>query len=506
MAEDGYPKVGHFEGVPEFKAHLQSLGLADDLPVDDRILSAAEGSPMAQPLAVDGFTLGNRWCVHPMEGWDGTTTGEPTEHTLRRWQHFGESGCKWIWGGEAFAVQADARANPNQIGLIDGDADRAERGVRALLDRLVTAHKATIGNTDDLLVGLQLTHSGRFCKPFDKKQLRPRIAYHHPLLDRKFGIAPDDDSTVLTDDDLERVIENYISAAKVAQRAGFQFVDVKHCHGYLGHEMLSAFTRKGKFGGSLENRTRFAREIIQGIQAECPGLKIGVRLSVFDAVPFKPDATKGGGGKLGPGIPEDFKAYLPYYYGFGCNPENPLEMDLREPIEFIRMLVGMGVRMINASCASPYYNPHFMRPATFPPSDGYQPPEDPLVGVARQVRAVREIKEACPEAILVGTGYTYLQEYFPHVAQAVVRNGWADSIGVGRLVLSYWEMPADTLAGRGMQGKRICRTFSDCTTGPRNGLISGCFPLDPYYKDAPEHGELKAKKAEMRKALTVIKK
>jgi len=171
---------------------------------------------------------------------------------------------------------------------------------------------------------------------------------------------------------------------------------------------------------------------------------------------------------------------------------------------FINMLAGLGVQMVNASAASPYYNPHFQRPAMFPPSDGYQPPEDPLVGCARQINAVREIKKSCPRSIFVGTGYTYFQEYLPNIAQAVIRDNWCDSVGIGRLVLSYWEMPADTLAGRPMQGKRICRTFSDCTTAPRNGIISGCYPLDAHYKDAPEHVGLKTKKMELRKRLSVV--
>ncbi|HYO10602.1 MAG TPA: hypothetical protein VER17_16665 [Tepidisphaeraceae bacterium] len=501
MAED-FPKVGHFKDVPAFRGRLAELGL--DLPLDDSVLSAQQASPLAQPLDVGGFVVGNRWCVHPMEGWDGTTDGLPSEHTVRRWRNFGLSGCKWIWGGEAFAVQDDGRANPNQIGIIDNDVERAARGLAQLIEACTNAHREQMGSTDDLLVGLQLTHSGRFCRPFDKKKLEPRIAYHHPILDPKFHIQPDDDSVVITDDYIKRLIANYVRAAKLAQRIGFRFVDVKHCHGYLGHEMLSAFTREGPYGGSFDNRTRFAREIIQGIQAECPGLLIGVRLSVFDAPPFKPDPARGGSGKLGPGIPEAFESFLPYRYGFGCKMDNPLEMDLREPIEFINMLAGMGVRMINASACSPYYNPHFQRPAIFPPSDGYQPPEDPLVGVARQVDAVRQLKAACPNSVFVGTGYTYLQEYLPHVAQAVVRQGWADSIGLGRLVLSYWELPADTLAGRPMTTKKICRTFSDCTTAPRNGMISGCFPLDPYYKEDPVHAQLKGKKNELRKALMVI--
>src|SRR5688572_17876139 len=333
MAED-FPKVGHFKDIAAFAARLRELAL--DLPADERVLSAAENSPLAAPIDVPGFgRVGNRWCVHPMEGWDGTTDGQPSEHTVRRWKNFGASGCKLIWGGEAFAVQADGRANPNQIGLIDGDVDRAARGLRTLLDTLTEAHREGFQNTDDLLVGLQLTHSGRFCRPYDKKKLEPRIAYHHPLLDRKFNIAPDDGSVVITDDYIKSLVSNYIAAAKLAQRIGFKFVDVKQCHGYLGHEFLSAYTRPGPYGGAYENRTRFAREIIGGIQAECPGLIIGVRLSAFDQPSFHPDPTKGSKGKLGPGVPDDFSDALPYHFGFGCSETNPLEMDLTEPVRWI---------------------------------------------------------------------------------------------------------------------------------------------------------------------------
>jgi 2,4-dienoyl-CoA reductase-like NADH-dependent reductase (Old Yellow Enzyme family) len=502
MAERAFPKLSQFKTPAEFKARSAQLGLS--FPCDDTVLSAKQGSPLAQPLTIGNVTIGNRWCIHPMEGWDGTTSGEPTEHTRRRWRHFGESGAKLIWGGEAFAVQADGRANPNQLAVVDDDVERAENGVRNLFSVLVKAHGSGVGFSDDLLVGLQLTHSGRFCRPHDKRKLEPRIAYHHPILDGKFGIASGDDSVVISDDYIKRLIDSYVRAATIARRAGFHFVDVKHCHGYLGHELLSAHTREGRYGGSFENRTRFAREIIEGIRAECPGLMVGVRLSVFDHPPFKPDPARGGDGKLGPGVPEEYAHLIPYRWGFGCNPNNPLEIDLTEPIMFINMLRALDVRLINASCCSPYYNPHFQRPAIFPPSDGYQPPEDPLVGVARQMNAVRELKRACPESIFVGSGYTYLQEYLPHVAQAAVREGWTDFVGVGRLVLSYWDMPADVLNGKPLQVKRICRTFSDCTTAPRNGIVSGCFPLDPYYKESPEHEELKGKKAELRKSLTVM--
>jgi hypothetical protein len=149
------------------------------------------------------------------------------------------------------------------------------------------------------------------------------------------------------------------------------------------------------------------------------------------------------------------------------------------------------VRWVCITAGSPYYNPHMQRPALFPPSDGYLPPEDPLVGVARQIAATASLKKDFPGMAIVGSAYSYLQEWLPHVAQYNVRHGMTDFVGLGRMVLSYPDLPADVLAGRPLQRKQICRTFSDCTTGPRLGLVSGCFPLDPFYKAHPDAAALK---------------
>jgi 2,4-dienoyl-CoA reductase-like NADH-dependent reductase (Old Yellow Enzyme family) len=167
---------------------------------------------------------------------------------------------------------------------------------------------------------------------------------------------------------------------------------------------------------------------------------------------------------------------------------------LSEPVQFLDALTKLGIRLVCITAGSPYYNPHIQRPALFPPSDGYQPPEDPLVGVARQIQVVGELKRRRPDLIYVGTGYSYLQEWLPNVAQRVVRDGLVDSVGIGRMVLTYPEIVADTLAGRELQRKRICRTFSDCTTGPRNGLVSGCYPLDDFFKQHPHRALLDAAK------------
>jgi 2,4-dienoyl-CoA reductase-like NADH-dependent reductase (Old Yellow Enzyme family) len=193
----------------------------------------------------------------------------------------------------------------------------------------------------------------------------------------------------------------------------------------------------------------------------------------------------------------EYQQHLPYQFGFGAKSDDPLQIYLSEGIELLRRLKAAGVLAANISCGSPYYNPHIMRPAIFPPSDGYQPPEDPLVGVARQIQAARACKAAVPDLPMVGTGYSYLQDYLPHAAQAVIRAGWIDLVGLGRMVLSYPEMPPTRCPGT-TERKKVCRTFSDCTTAPRSGLVSGCYPLDPYYKERPEAEELKRVKQELR--------
>jgi NADPH2 dehydrogenase len=225
--------------------------------------------------------------------------------------------------------------------------------------------------------------------------------------------------------------------------------------------------------------------LVAGIRRDAPGLQFGVRLSAFDWLPFKMGEDRRG-------VPEPHEGAYPY--SFGANPEKPLQIDLAETFQFLELLGELGIKLVCISAGSPYYNPHIQRPALFPPSDGYQPPEDPLAGVARQIAVTAQLKQRFPQLCLVGSGYTYLQEWLPNVGQHYVRTGQVDFVGLGRLVLSYHDLPFDVIHGQPLQTKRICRTFSDCTTGPRNGLVSGCYPLDPFYKARPENEELKALK------------
>ncbi len=464
-----YPRIASLKTHDDFLRRLSELGI--ELPSDEYVLDGDQ-APLAQRLETSVASIGNRFCILPMEGWDGTKDGKPTELTVRRWRNFGISGAKLIWGGEAVAVRHDGRANPNQVMISEPNLGEIE----ALRLQLVAAHEDRFGSSDDLLVGLQLTHSGRFARPNEKTRAEPRAAQRNPALDARLGIV--DDSALLSDDELDQLVDDFIAAAVMAERAGFKFVDIKHCHGYLGHELLSGVDRAGKYGGSFENRTRFLKSIAAGIRAHAPTLAIGVRVSIFDFLPYKPadDQT---------GIADASADPRLVFGGDGAGGIN-----LDEPSKFMELLQQLGIQLVCTTAGSPYYNPHIQRPAYFPPSDGYQPPEDPLIGVARQINATAALKRRHPDLVFVGSGYTYLQDWLPGVAQAVVRDGMVDAVGLGRMVLSYPDLPADVLAGSPLARKRVCRTFSDCTTAPRNGIVSGCYPLDAFYKARPERKQL----------------
>ena len=479
MADVRYPRLASFKTADALRRHLRQSGIALEL---DDALPAAERLALAQPIDVGPVRVGNRFCILPMEGWDGTSGGAPSELTRRRWRRFGISGAKLIWGGEAVAVRQDGRANPNQL-LLTRDT---QGEIAALRDVLVAAHRGRFGsNADgDLFIGLQLTHSGRFARPHATDRPEPLAAYAHPWLDRRFpgGLQ------MVPDEDLDRLVDQFVEAARLAWDAGFAFVDVKACHGYLGHELLSARDREGRYGGSLENRTRFLRSIVAGIRDASPRLAIGVRLSVFDTVPFRKNAR---------GVGEGEAPASSYRWAFGLFDSDKGSMDeaLADARQVLGILERLGVRWICVTAGSPYYNPHVQRPALFPPVDGYLPPEDPLAGVARQIDATARLKAACPSLVFVGSGYSYLQEWLPHVAERNVREGLTDFVGLGRMVLAYPDLPADVLSGVPLKRKAICRTFSDCTTGPRLGLVSGCYPLDPFYEAHPDGARLRACKA-----------
>ncbi|HMF14863.1 MAG TPA: NADH:flavin oxidoreductase [Gemmataceae bacterium] len=436
-----------FRTRADLEAEAQRLGL--DLRFTDDL------APLFRPVKVGPYRVGNSLCIQPMEGCDGTLDGRPDELTFRRYRRFGAGGAKLIWG-EATSVVEEGRANPRQLWLTDQTAPDFER----LLRDCRQAHRDAFGRDDDLLVGLQLTHSGRYCYQ------RRLIAFNDYLLDPK-TVGPT--YPLLEDDYLARLPDYYVAAAKLAQRMGFQFVDIKQCHRYLLSELLAACTRPGPYGGSLENRTRLAREIVTRIRSEVPGLLIATRLNVYDGVP--PDN----------GTRTAQPSNSPVW---GARHDDYSIPDMTEPVSWIGEMLKLGVGLVNVSMGNPYAVPHVIRPYEYPPPDGYETPEHPLVGVDRHFRLAEQVQRAFTGVPVVGSGYSYLQEYLFDAGAANIRDERITFLGVGRAALPQPDFAKQLMEHGRLVRNRVCRTFSYCTALMRakhnelGQFATGCPPFD----------------------------
>lgn len=430
---------------------------------------------LARPVQVGGFRVGNSIAIHPMEGCDGKLNGEPDELTFRRYQRFGRGGAKLIWF-EATAVREEGRANTRQLWIHEGSLREMAR-LREVCEK---AHQEVFGSTSDLLMPLQLTHSGRYAVP---KRI---IAYHNPAVDAKFHVAAD--YPVISDDELERLEDDYVAAARLALRAGYRAVDLKVTHGYLLNELLGAKQREGRYGGSLENRTRFIRNVLGKIRAALGDqMMLCMRLGVFEGVPYVRDEATG----IGIPIPHA----LPYRHGFGVDENNPFEADLTEVKQAIGWFKEWGIQLLNVSMGVPYFNPHIGRPFEKPDDGNYESPEHPLMGVDRHFRIAGELQRTFPDLPMVGTGYSWLQIFAIHAAARNLADGNITFFGAGRNALAYPDFAKDALEKGVLDDKRVCRTVTFCTFlmrqkhHPLGQYPTGCPPYDkevygPIIKEA----------------------
>ena len=443
-------KFFKYKSIADLEAENQRLDI--DLRFSDDL------SSLEQPIVIDGRCVGNRWAIHPMEGCDGELDGRPGELTLRRYRRFGDGGAKLIWG-EACAVNLNARANPRQIVL----NEETKGTFVELVQGCRQAHREANGDDTDLLIGLQLTHSGRYASPL------PLIATHDPLLVGRYKV--DDTTPTLSDSALSAMIDDYVQAAKLAAEVGFDFVDVKQCHRYLLGELLGARNRDGRYGGSYENRTRLATEIFTAIRQEVPSLILATRMNAYDGIPF-----------TNLGEPEPWTA--PLANGWGMSIDDPFQPDMTEPIRWIGDMKQLGVSIVNVAMGNPYAQPHFGRPFETPPPDGYESPEHPLIGVDRHFRLAAELQQAHLDLPMIGTGYSYLQEFLPQAGAANIRDGRITFVGLGRASLSQPDMPRLLRETGSLDRKRVCRTFSYCTAmmrakdHPMGQFPAGCPPFD----------------------------
>jgi NADPH2 dehydrogenase len=451
-----------------YKTSQDLLSEAKALGLDLRL--SADLSPLFEAIEIAGRRVGNRLAIQPMEGCDGESDGSPGELTFRRYRRFGAGGAKLIWG-EACAVVPEGRANPRQLVINAATVDSLAR----LVATTRQAHREANGHDGDLIIGLQLTHSGRYCCE------RPLLAQHDRLLDprtivdKTTGAVAGPDTPLVSDSELDRLQDRYVEAASLAHRAGFDLVDIKQCHRYLLNELLAARARSGKYGGSFDNRTKFIREVVCRIKTSCPGLLAATRLNVFDGVPYEK-------GPDGAGVPCPFAS--PVQSAWGTNEDDPSMPDLAEPLLLVGLLRDLGVCLVNISMGNPYASPHLVRPFEYPPPDGYETPEHPLIGVDRHFRLTAEIQRSFPDLPVVGSGYSWLQAFAFEAGAPNLAAGKAAFVGIGRGALAQPDFGRRLARGERLDRKRICRTFSYCTALMRSKhnemgqFPTGCPPFD----------------------------
>ncbi len=408
----------------------------------------ADPAVLLRPLALAKRTLPNRLVALPMEGADGHAGGAPTDLTFRRYRRFSAGGSGLVWF-EAAAVVPEGRANPRQLMLAPGTLDAFKR----LVDETRRAARGPSGRPQDVVLVLQLTHAGRFARPEGKP--RPVIVHHAPPLDAHFGLAPD--HPLLDDESLDRLRDAFVSAAGLAARAGYDGVDVKACHGYLVSELLAAHTRgQSRYGGSLENRSRFLLETAAAIAGLHGGAFVTARLSLAD--------------------------FVPYPYGFGMSRETPGAPDPAEPEAVVSGLVKLGTPVLLTTLGIPAFNPHVVRPFDRPVKGAPWPDEHPLVGVARHIGMTGRLQRRFPDLPVIGAGYSWLRRYSPRIAAGAAEAGLATLVGWGRGALAYPDF-ANDLAERGeLDSRRVCTTCSHCSRALRDQEPTGCFVRDEAYR------------------------
>ncbi len=409
-------KFVQMKTIDDFKHAMADSGL--DFPINNDI------DVLMDPVRLGDKVIPNRVCSLPCEGFDGLPDGSPSELSIRKYKRIAGGGAGLIWY-ESTAFSEDGLSNPLQLMIRPSNVN----AFKVMIDETNKEALKKFGHKPYHV--LQLTHSGRSAKDFNWVP-QPLTVYENPYLDDNSRIDRSEKTiTIASDDKIEEIIQGFIDGAILAQQAGFDAVDIKICHRYFLHELLSAFTRPGKYGGSLENRTRALFEIIDGIRKHCgDSLDIGVRLNAYDSIP--------------------------YPYGWGMKKEEgAMELDLSEPIELCRLLVKKGVRLINLSASMPHKSVEENEEESEVDISLYE-------NYCNLWKASGKIKEAVPEAIIIASGLSVVEQFGGNTAAGGISAGWYDIGGFGRQFLAYPDFAADLFKKKAMEHKKCCVLCNKC--------------------------------------------
>ena len=263
-----------------------------------------EKSILLSPIKLGRRVSENRFAIHAMEGNNADSEGNPTEKTYRRYsRHFeGNAGVIFL---ESITPDYEHRGRLNQLSIMPHN--------QKALTKLVKKMKEI---NDKPLFLFQIAHTGEISNSFFSKRITVK-----PL--------PGWGGELISEDYAEKLIDLFVDATEIAYNAGADGVDIKLSHGYLGSQFLRPYNdRKWKYGGSWENRSRFAFKIYEKISERIndPDFIVGSKISVWEGFP-------GGTGTAGP---------------------DSAVMDFTEDIALIRGLEERGAKFFVASAGTSF--------------------------------------------------------------------------------------------------------------------------------------------------------
>lgn len=431
-----------YKSLDDVKNECKRLGIELPLSENTEILGKS--------VDIQGKHVSNRIMIQPMEGCDGDeATGALGTLTKRRYDRFAASGAGTIWF-EAVAVVHEGRANPRQLWINDKSFDSFAEAVEHVKEKTMKLYGF------EPLVIMQATHSGRQSRPNDRVH-EPLIAQHKEIFEKN---KPLSDDRIISDDDIKKTEIAYGTAARLAKAAGFDGIDVKNCHGYLNNELMTAYERKGEYGGSFENRTRFYFNSIEAARAAVgDDFIITSRMNIFDG--------------------------YEYPWGIGADPKGGTEPELSEPLKIVDILHDKyGYKLFDVTIGNPYFNPHVNRPYDM---GGYVPPEHPFEGICRMMKCVEAVQKRHKDMAVAGSAFTYLRQFSPMLAAGAVENGICTLAGFGRMAFAYPKFARDILNGS-FDAKKSCIACGKCTELMRGDKPAGCVVRDseaylPLYKE-----------------------
>ncbi len=369
---------------------------------------------LLEPVLVGGRLAPNRLCTQPMEGCDATLSGAPDTLTVRRYGRFAEGGFGLIWV-EATAVHQQGRSNARQLWI--------NRQNVAAFSELVSHMRACARKRwgHDILIVLQLApHAGRFS--LENGVSAPLCGCDEQTCDSSQEMIPK--HTLVSDEDLDRLQDATLAAALLAKEAGFDGVDIKACHNDLLAELLYATTRVGRYGGGVENRTRFICEVVEKLRVAQSDLILASRISLR------------------------------------AGSENRAAA-----VEMATCLASSGVQLLNIAPADES-------------GKGRHKQRHALQRYARLAEVTQAVQQALPDLPVVAGGLSWFRHFLPQVAAGVLQQQGGTFIGVGRAALAYPELAGVLLQNKELDADACCLVCDACVQLIRDGGCAGCVVMD----------------------------